>query len=344
MNHILIVKIGAIGDVVMALPLLPYLKKKYPEAKISWLCGASVAGILQETGMVDTLVVVNEKSLINGSAPEKVSAILKAWKQTAFQRYDLVVYGYFADAYRILFLPAFVGKMHRFSRKQQDRIIPIPGRHHSFEYLRLAAGTDTAENFVAEYPPFRYLHADHARILQNPGPGIRILFACGGARNLLRDDLLRRWPIEQYVKLTRILLAKGYEVVLTGGPDDKWILPYFQELSITDMVGQLGLLDYISFMKTGDCMVTHDSGPLHLADLANLPSVSVFGPTNPWEKASLLPASTFIWGGENLTCRPCYDGRNYANCQNPVCLEMVSAELVALKVEEVLAAKSTMHK
>ncbi len=62
----------------------------------------------------------------------------------------------------------------------------------------------------------------------------RIAIVPGGGNHLIReqatrrlpDQVLRRWPVERYVALARQLVDRGWEVVLTGRPEDAWVKPY----------------------------------------------------------------------------------------------------------------------
>jgi heptosyltransferase-2 len=163
------------------------------------------------------------------------------------------------------------------------------------------------------------------------------VLASGGARNLLRNDGLRRWPLSHYARLGKLITGQGWELILTGSEGDAWVKEAFTGIPFTDMIGKQNLCEFIDFLSGTDLLVTHDSGPLHLADLAQCPVIGLFGPTMPEEKKSLQEKSIYLWGGSDLSCRPCYDGRNYGNCSSNECLISVSPELVWEKVSEQMA-------
>jgi len=336
---ILIVKIGAIGDVVMALPILPWIKKQYPSAKIYWIAGEIVKDLIQETMLVDEIISVNEKKLLTGSVLERCSEVWKVWRQIGFINFDLTAYYYYSAAYKILVLPTFSKKNVGFSREKQKRSIPIPGRHHTFEYISVLSDQTGAHAIPFEYPEFSVFTPEHLTIRKEFTDKKCIIISCGGAKNILREDDLRRWPIDRYVALTKLLLAEGFEVFLSGSDSDLWISEYFSDLPVHNFIAKLDLLSFISFLKIGDLFITHDSGPLHLADLAGIPSIALFGPTPPFSFKSLLPASSFIWGGENLTCRPCYDGKSYANCNRAICMETITVNEVFEMVKKKLSKR-----
>jgi heptosyltransferase-2 len=321
----------------MCLPLVRHIKEKHPDARITWLCGSQVAGLLGQFSEINELVVVDEKSLLSGSVFSRIGTILGVWAKLAFRNFDRVLYFYFSDLYKILLLPVGSKQTDRFDKNPSRRQNPVPGRHHSWEYISTFENSDGPFRFNLTYPSFPYFNPEH-RILRVKSEGRkRVVISAGGAKNLLRDDDLRRWPVEHYRELATLLQKEGYDLVLTGAPSDAWVRESFSGLNYEDHIGKAGLLDFISLLKTADILITHDSGPLHLADLAGCLVLGLFGPTIPHEKASLQVRSAWIWGGEDLHCRPCYDGKNYAQCSSNECLRSISPESVFNKVKEMLS-------
>lgn len=158
-----------------------------------------------------------------------------------------------------------------------------------------------------------------------PGTG-GLVMAPGGAKNLLRDDALRRYPIEHYVTLARMALDRGKEVTLMGAPSDEWIRPHFDGLPVRFELGTLPLEEIPLWLRQFERLITHDSGPMHLGFMSGIPVTALFGPTRADEKVPRNYAangSIVIQGGRELSCAPCYDGRNYADCDHQRCLKEV---------------------
>jgi len=163
----------------------------------------------------------------------------------------------------------------------------------------------------------------------------------GGASNMLRQQVLRRWPVARYVELTRELIGRGYEVVLLGGPDDVWVRPEFAELPVLDVIGVLSLPEVVAACDTCDAVVSHDTGPMHLAGLSHAALVCLFGPTDP---GSFLPQRDEvrgIWGGEGFACRPCYDGRDFAPCHDNGCMQQITMPMVLHQLDALLVERGS---
>ncbi len=334
MKRILIVKLGAIGDVVMAIPAVHALHAEGFE--IDWICNPAAASVLQ-CYSICRVITADERAIIQGTLPERMHALRAVWVQLA-SHYDLVFTLYYDRRYRLLSLPVRGGRHVRLV--PGDRALGLhPGRHHTDEFARILLSATSGSVTDAGPRPQSMAPVPAERLPQSPlqpTSGKRVVLAPGGAKNLLRDDHLRRWPVPLYVELARRLLREEYEVVLTGGPGDLWVREAFAGLPCTDCIDRLDLPELLSLLNSSEVAVTHDSGPLHLAGITRCALVGVFGPVDPWARLPRRPGTIGLWGGEGFACRPCYDGTGYANCQDNQCMAQVTPEMVFSAVTDLL--------
>jgi heptosyltransferase-2 len=322
--RVLIVKILAIGDVVMSLPMLYALRKRHPEAHITWVCDRDIAPLLRETQQVDEIIEVHAPSLLRGSIFTKMKSLFQLWRRIGGKKFDLTMTLHADWRYRVLSL--FIRcRVRKYFGKNKKRYYPSPGRYHALECLLLMQGEIGPVEVEVQYPSLAPpLPAEWRETLALLQERPLVILAPGGAKNALADDGLRRWPIEHYVSLAQKLLEQGVHVLVTGSLTDEWIAPYFSSLPILNSVGKLSLLDLVAVLQKASLLITHDSGPLHLAKLTACPSLALFGPTNPHEKMREEEHRKMIWGGERLSCRPCYNGKTYAKCHQNRCLGIIS--------------------
>lgn len=322
---VLIIKLGAIGDVVMTMPLLTHLHKKYPGVLITWVCGEQVSPLLNSTNLVHEVIIVNERALLKGWFFQKLKTVITLWKKLFLRTFDLCITAYADPRYRILSIMTLCKKKSSFYRNSGGQF-PIPGRYHVYEYLRLASTGKEPLHLIPEFPkitlPKRQFSANSF-----------IVLAPGGAKNVLADDAFRRWPIQHYAALMQLLQNGLVEVVVTGVKSDEWVTEYFQGMTYTNLIGKLTLIEMLALLKEAQLLVTHDSGPLHLGKLVDCPTIAIFGPTNPWEKISIDENIRVVWGGENLSCRPCYDGKKYAKCIENRCMSSISPDQIFKMVQ-----------
>jgi heptosyltransferase-2 len=330
MQRALIVKFGAIGDVVMAIPAVHELHMG--GAEIDWVCGQGVEPLLACYPWIRT-IAADDRAILQGSTSERLGALAALWRVIGGAKYDVCATLYYDRRYRLIALPVRAERKVMLSITDRELNL-LPGRHHTDEYARILLGREDGERRVS-LAPVRAEVLPESPLARVEGRE-RIVLTPGGARNMMRDDALRRWPVESYAAVARALVERGAEVVLAGGPDDRWVLPYFAEVPVTDLVGKLSLTETLALFDESDVMVTHDTGPLHLAGITRVGIVSIFGPTNPWGRLPQRANTVAIWGGEGFACRPCYDGVNYAPCKNNGCMQQVTPEMVLREVAAVM--------
>lgn len=338
----LIVKFGQIGDVIMAIPAAHGLHEQGFE--IYWAGGRAVLPLLECYSWIHPMPV-NDKAILFGSRIERAQGVFSLWRKLALKRFDFCATLYYDRRYRVLTWPVRARRRLFLSRRSRETTL-LPGRHHTDEYLRVLLETDDGcrEQSARPVRPDRLPPSP----LPNKTASRRIAIVPGGVKHLVREQAtgelpeqaLRRWPVENYLALTHRLLDRGWEVVLIGGPEDDWVKPNFQDLAVTDCIGKLSLPEVVSVCDASDAVVSHDTGPLHLAGLSDTCLIGIFGPTDPATRIPRRPFSVGIWGGQGFACRPCYDGRNFAPCKFNGCMHQVTPELVLQVLDRLLDARS----
>jgi heptosyltransferase II len=295
-KKVLIIKIGAIGDVAMSLPMGEALS----DCDIDWLVGTAARPVVEWAGCAKRIIEVNHQKLLEAPFFIKLWHLSKVWVRLFGKKYDLVITAHPNYRYRVLTLFCL--------KKEHRQFRPIPGRYHPHEYNTLAGGKKLQWPQIPERERKFVVLAPGGDSISEPGKG------------------LRQWPIENFVVLAKML----GDVVIIGGPKDEWIKPFF--LGFTTIIGTKTIPELIDFFTTCRLVITHDSGPLHLARLGGAKVLALFGPTMPDEKSR----EHVIWGGEHLACRPCYTGRTYAPCKRPLCMHSITPERVFAKVQDIL--------
>lgn len=331
----LIVKLAALGDVVMASTLVGAIRARDADAHITWLCGSGVAPLVTLFEGVDEVVEVNELALLRGSAPARCRAVLALWMALLPRRFDMTLLGHADARYRAALRPIRLGEVRTLEPRRAGRMLPIPGRWFGDEYARLLDPEGSRGPIVG--------HATMARLRQPLLPQhapdtVGIVLVPGGARNVLRESALRRWPVDRYRELAARLLGLGHRVTLVGDASDAWVQPSFAKLAVRDEIGGHGIADTLSILAHAGLVITHDTGPLHLAGLARVPILGLFGPTMPSQFMPPEASGAVLWGGARLACRPCYDGREFAACADNLCMQDISVDAALSRALDILGA------
>ena len=145
------------------------------------------------------------------------------------------------------------------------------------------------------------------------------------------------WSAENFARLGDFAAdALGAQIILTGSTNDRpgndVILTLMKRRAV-NLAGMMGLKETACLFARCSCVVTPDSGPLHLACAVEVPVISLFGPTAPWRTGPYPPSRGTVVRKE-LPCSPCFK----RTCAENVCMKRITveevAELLALKVKE----------
>jgi heptosyltransferase-2 len=326
-KKILIVKIGAIGDVVMALSMINAIDLKYEGAEITWLCGKKVESLLRNCSRINKIVTLNEKNLLTGNLFIRLSEIVKTWKKLFLRKFDYTVVAYRFSGYKFLTSLTFTGILKDFTGKNRLNTF-IPGRYHAVEYARLILEKDNLETTETGFPIINVTSVNVILKQLNHLKGKTIVMNPGGAKNLINGGELRRWPVEHYRNLAIKLIQQHINIILIGSEQDEWVLDHFNNLNVINLIDKTSLIDLLYLFERCDLLLSHDTGVFHLAKLTGIKIIGLFGPVNPAERFGTKENVDIIFLGNTLPCSPCYDGKKFADCDNNVCMKNISVEKV----------------
>lgn len=146
---------------------------------------------------------------------------------------------------------------------------------------------------------------------------------------------LRGWPVSYYRELCSRLLAHDPSVVilLMGLPRSssyaEAVFPPEFRGRCVDFCGRTkNLRDVTTLFYFAKLLITNDSGPGHLASLARVPALVLFGPESPEKYGPLGDSVTSLFA--NFSCSPCYSPANHRHsiCTNNRCLQAITVDTV----------------
>jgi predicted lipopolysaccharide heptosyltransferase III len=339
-RRVLVVKIWAIGEVIMATPAFRALRELLPEAHITMLTGRAAYPVVELSPRFDKVLAVDEAVFLK----PKPAVLLSLVKKLRRERYDLVVSLHHAWQFGVF--AALTGARHRvgFDRRREGfaystGVKPEPGRHQVNEYFDLVKALGTTgepgplEIYTDESDEIR---ADEAMGRLKEAGKRAALVAPGGGVNPKTKMPEKRWPAERYAALIE-MLAPDFALALVGGPGDEEAgvaVAGKLKAEVTNLIGRTTLRELYALSARADLFVGNDSAPMHLAAAAGAPTVAVFGPTDPTLNGPWSDRARVITRETN--CAPCYRDGHFPECDNRRCLENVSAAEVYASVTEFL--------
>lgn len=310
-QKILLIKTGAIGDILMTTPLMREIRRLFPSAKIDYLVGNWSKDVLKNNPNINSIISFDEKIMLK----KRIFKVLSLIKKIRKQNYDLCfvldrsylinLFAYFCN------IPYRIG----FDRDGEGFTLTNPvkaywNNHHIKEYLRLLEPYNIKskkcgmEVFLSKKDKDIIKKILDRIIIKKTKKGKLIGIAPLSAVNPGETAFNRRWPKENYVEIINKLLKQNSLIFLFGGSNEfdeiEKLRQLFKNKNRIFNCANLNIQQSVLLMKKMNLFLTHDSGPMHMASCANTKVLTLFGPTNPNEKAPLNKGSSFIWKNHHL--------------------------------------------
>jgi ADP-heptose:LPS heptosyltransferase len=308
---LLVIHHGALGDVVATFPALLKLKKKY--GRMEMLCRSGIGELARFLHIADGYYPM-EAAAFATLYSNRVDPVVKK----ILLKYDvIVIFSRARDLQNRLF--SITGKPVCRIRPQPDMDQNIHVTEHALSNLvrcGLLEKTDPdtgSESSSTVHPDRRDPNFDRSRILIHPGSGSR----------------KKCWPLSGFGEIAQSLRARGRRPAFILGPaeyDLAEILtqPFFQQ---DEHLGKIYRVDDLTELarrlKTSGGFIGNDSGVSHLSAFLGLPTVAVFGPSDPQRWRPMGRRVAIV--RPELDCSPCFE-TDSAGCEEMECLNRTSPE------------------
>lgn len=326
MKNIAIIRLSSLGDIVHTLPAFQLLRKKFPEAKISWIVEAPGAALLENFSGIDEVVVFNLKSRKGLFAKIfYLIGFVRRWRR----RFDLLIdfQGLIKSAVLAFFLG---GKRLGFGAKNTREPLAVffyscradlfpEERHVIFKNIHLLSVLGINETTV-EYPLKKLSASPQLRQLLAeinwPDKPYIILNIGGG------------WPTKvlsanQWLEIANGLKADYPLVLLWGNEQERETAVAVARQSGVALTFFMNFSELIYFIAQALLVISGDTLALHLADMTKTPAIGIFGPSSPQRNGPLFSQSMVVY--EKQECSFCYQRK----CATITCLrEIVIADIV----------------
>jgi ADP-heptose:LPS heptosyltransferase len=356
-HTIAVAKLLGMGSIVQATPMLRDLRRSFPVARIIFVTSKA------NRGLVDRLTLVDEAIYIDDSNPTALAASTAKATLELLQRkidlyFDLEVYSAGASILSIASGAKNRAGFYRHSARFKKGLFTHlsffnPRIHISAIYRQLAAAAGATPDGDVEYGPIQLRPEDHEGLkasLAKHGmslePGSYIIV------NPNASDLLleRRWPIERFAELITELTAKGHRVALIGAPSEAaYVGGLVDRLDaktrerVFDTSGKIRVGELLALIKGAACVVTNDTGPMHLAIALNTPTVSMFGPGSPDHYGVWRHDVEVLY--HPVFCSPCTYETDEPPCAGDnVCMKLITVDEVVAAVQRQLSGKPAVRR
>jgi len=335
-QRILVIRLGAMGDVVRTLPAVAELRARRPEAKIHWLIERRVRDVVEGLPYVDAVVEFPRESITAAARAGKLVSAARQFrdfcKQLRGAHYDAVLDFHSIARSALLsratcaplratYAPPHAREGAHLAATHRARL--VSNRISRFERNQALVDFVTSPTACAN-PTTSLLEVDLSLVLLAGAPAPIVLHP--GASAVAH---YKRWSIGNFAELAMRLAADGEQVLVAHGPGEAAVAASIVDRScgaavLAPATESFGAL--VALLASARALVAADSGPLHVASLVGTPVVQLLGPTHPVENSPWAQAESIsVRGGEALGCSPCRRGCSAAACMR----EIGSAEVYA---------------
>jgi heptosyltransferase III len=355
-RRVLVTKLRHHGDVLLASPVLSTLKRAIPDADVDALVYAETAPMLANHPALARLHTIDRGWKQQGLV-HQMRAEASLYQTLRARGYDLLVH--LTEHPRGLTLATLLRPEFSVTRVRGEREHPWLWKRAFTHFYPLPKGRPrhTVETNLDAL----------RRVGIHPAPEDKQLVMVPGAQAQARVDamlaergvaprrfvqvhpgsrwLFKSWPSGRMASVVEKLVRDGFQVAVTGAPDEREraivdvmlaALPDHCRTGVHDFTGKLSLLELCALTMRARLFIGVDSAPMHIAAAVRTPAVALFGPSDevewgPWLVAHRVVTST------DFPCRPCRNdgcgGGKISECLTTLAVDRVSAAVDSLLAE-----------
>ncbi|MFH1778186.1 MAG: lipopolysaccharide heptosyltransferase II [Candidatus Omnitrophota bacterium] len=331
-QRILVIKMSALGDVILSIPSIRALRHKYPDAHISVLVDVRFKDVFQHCPYIDEVMIWKQKN--------DLFEIFKFSQHLRQQYFDIVIDLQNSKRSHLLSFLSLANDRYGYDRKFgfllnhriKNNFKNIPPVNHQLRLLSLL-GIKDDDHQLKLWPAVR----DREKIEK--------LFAGEWLtdRQLLIGMSIfssprwqsKRWPADFAARVCDLLAGKYHARVVIAGTREE--LPLAQEIARAAdtkpiiACGKTKILEFAALVERCRVFICCDSAAMHVAAAMNVNFVALFGPTSPLRHAP--PAKNCIILEKTLSCRPCYKPK----CRSRRCMKEITPQEVITAIDRFLA-------
>jgi len=352
-RSVLVWNVDSIGDSLWITPVLHALREGYSQAWITLACNRLPAALFRKNPNVDEIVA------LDGTRFWSARGWFRPVSELALQ----------PDVLVILEMGSRPADRARLLGRELGACYVVSSRLGLLGHL---ADHVLAPNDPAEYWPSYFLRATDHLGLTRPEAKLEVFldeedFAAADAllESFKKGDsplvglhpgvagyanATKKWPSAHFVELATELAARErVRFVLTGSSDERTMLESLEHHirertnAETLVVAGAKLRALAALVRRLDLVVVGDTSVLHLAAAGDVPTLALFGATDPKRIAAPRPSCTAVT--HDLACRPCHENRDrlpfWPTCiyDRPECLYRIEPHSIAARALAILATK-----
>lgn len=331
--RILIVRCGALGDLVYATSVIDALKNEYgDETLIDFVSTPGSAKIFDKDPRVHRVFLLKHKKVPIPLSKQKRD-IIKASKQ---HPYDILINLEFGKQFFPLIQKIQAKK--RYGALIEPITLPKNVVHAADVVRYLFKNSISQKVWEQSFP--RLIGSDISYIKHHYKlPEKFIIISASNSHQKRNIINYRAWPNEHWKTLIEQLSQTDISIVMIGNKGEE---DFFEHLhpypkGVVDLVGKTPLSDLVTIISLARALIATDTGTAHIAAAVNTEVFTLIGPTPPQQTAPYkTPNNSVHIISANLPCAPCYKTEVMEHCKSNICMQQITPQMV---LQSVLSAK-----
>jgi len=333
-KRLVISRTDNLGDVILTLPLLGYLKSVVPDLKIFFIGKSYTKSIIDQCVFIDKFLnkddVVEDPNVLAMVRADTIifiypdRALVKIAKQvqikhrvaTAHRWYNWLYCNHLVDFSRI--------KSNQHESQLNFKLL---------KPFKLNEDIDTDE--LVSYYGLHPSKVDYSNLLKSDRFNLILHPKSKGSA--------REWPLNSYYNLVKSLPPENYKVFITGLQAEGDLIrtekpELFEHPNVTDLTGKFNLEELTSFISQADGLLACSTGVLHLAAALGIYALGLYSPMKPIHPGRWMPVGR---KAKYLVLKDdCSKCRNSRDC---ACIQAITVEEVKHEIDS-FAAQRVYHK
>ncbi|MHB8054113.1 MAG: glycosyltransferase family 9 protein [Candidatus Aminicenantales bacterium] len=325
MKKFLIIRLSSLGDIVHAIPAFAALRRAEPDARISWVVSSKGREILELVDGLDEIIVTGEPG----------------WRKSLRDRDRIAL------DFQGLLKSAGIGRLSGARRRLGFAAENLREPAARWFYTEMAEPMSEDGHVVLKNLKLLELLGLRDNLVRFPlsvPEGISIwvrsrLEEAGWSRDrpLVIFNIGAGWPTKRWFSdrwietLRRLDRPDIFPVLLWGNEEERRIASDIGLAAATPVLPFFSVRETFALLNEAALLVSGDTFALQAGGAVGLPTVAIFGPTNPHRNGPFAAGDRVVY--HELPCGRCYRRK----CPNPKCLDAVTVEEVVRAVQEALS-------
>ncbi len=326
---ILIIRLSAMGDIILTTPIIRFIKSKFPNSEIDFLTSKQFADIYIDNTQINKIIYYDKSNTI--------SQVLKQKKELISQNglYDIVI-DLQNNLRSRIFKFGIAKSYYKISKRRLHKLMLVYFKKSCFQYrhvvdnylLSIESLNIPKDNRGAELFLDSVTEPIDKNFLNKP-----IIAIAPGAHHFTK-----RMPVSKYIQVIQSIKKNiDCRFALIGGLSDTElcsdIMVKLDNIEFINLCGKLDIRQTAKAIEQCSAIVTNDTGVMHIATAVGIPIAAIFGSTVKEFGFEPYRANYKIFESE-VNCRPCtHIGRaecpkGHFNCMTFIDTESISAWIV----------------